>query len=173
MSAPLVEAETEKLGLGPDKKTYVNLWFGHTVFPVYPVSQILILAATLTGLTVTALIIRQIPVVIVMIITGYLIGLWKTPKTNKKPNITIDRNRVLKRFLTTFLLILVTIVVAVAFSIDVSIAIFIGIAILLIIAKPTLKTCIAPLKNWGIWGITLAAYGAFLLRNVADAVGIS
>ncbi len=85
MSAPLVEAETEKLGLGQDKKTYVNLWFRHIVFPVYPVSQILILAATLTGLTVTALIIRQIPVVIVMIITGYLIGLWKTPKTNKKP----------------------------------------------------------------------------------------
>lgn len=173
MSAPLVEAETEKLGLRPDKKTYGNLWFRHTVFPVYPVSQILILAATLTGLTVTALIIRQIPVVIAMIIIGYLIGLRKTPKTDKRPNITIDRNLELKRFLTTFLPILATIVVAVAFGIDVSIAVFIGIAILLIIAKPTLRTCVEPLKNWGTWGITLAAYGAFLLRNVADAVGIS
>jgi hypothetical protein len=173
MSAPLVEAETEKLGLGQDKKTYVNLWFRHTIFPVYPVSQILILAATLTRLTVTALIIRQIPVVTAMIITGYLIGLWKTPKTHKNPNITIDQSLELKRFLTTFLPIMATIVVVIAFGIDVSIAVFIGIAILLIIAKPNLKTCVQPLKNWAIWGITLAAYGAFLLRNVADAAGIS
>lgn len=30
-----------------------------------------------------------------------------------------------------------------------------------------------PLKNWGIYGVTLAAYGAFLLGNVMKAAGIS
>jgi len=75
MSAPLVEAETEKLGLKEDKKTYVNLWFRHTIFPVYPVSQVLILTAMLTGVTLASLILRQIPVVISMVMVGYFIGL--------------------------------------------------------------------------------------------------
>ncbi|RLI16683.1 hypothetical protein DRO44_04990, partial [Candidatus Bathyarchaeota archaeon] len=30
-----------------------------------------------------------------------------------------------------------------------------------------------PLKNWGIYGITFAAYGAFLLRNVIKMAGVA
>ena len=172
MSAPLVEAETEKLGLKEDKKTYVNLWFRHTIFPVYPVSQVLILTAMLTGVTLASLILRQIPVVISMVMVGYFIGLWKTPKTAKKENVKTNRNLELKRFGITFSPILATIIAVVIFGVDVSIAAFIGIAVLLIIAKPNLKVCVNPLKNWAIWGITIAAYGAFLLRNVAEAMGI-
>jgi len=173
MSAPLVEAETEKLGLKEDKKTYVNLWFRHTIFPVYPVSQVLILAALLTGLTLTSLILRQIPVVISMVAVGYLVGLRKTPKTKEKENVKTNRGSELKRFSITFSPILATIITVIIFSIDVSIAVFIGIAVLLLIAKPNPKTFIKPFKNWTIWGITLAAYGAFLLRNMAEAIGIS
>jgi integral membrane protein (TIGR00529 family) len=173
MSAPLVEAETEKLGLKEDKKTYVNLWFRHTIFPVYPVSQFLILAAMLTGLTLTSLILRQIPVVISMVAVGYLVGLWKTPKTKEAGNVKANRGSELKRFGITFSPILATIIAVIIFSIDVSIAAFIGVAVLLMIAKPNLKTFIKPFKNRTIWGITLAAYGAFLLRNVAEAIGIS
>ncbi|MFZ0966059.1 MAG: DUF401 family protein [Candidatus Bathyarchaeia archaeon] len=173
MSAPLVEAETEKLGLKEDKKTYVNLWFRHTIFPVYPVSQFLILAAMLTGLTVTSLILRQIPVVISMVIIGYLIGFWKSTKTKEAGNVKANRGSELKRFGITFSPILATIIAVIIFSIDVSIAAFIGVAVLLAIAKPNLKTFIKPFKNRTLWGITLAAYGAFLLRNMAEAIGIS
>jgi hypothetical protein len=173
MSAPLVEAETEKLGLKEDKKTYVNLWFRHTIFPVYPVSQFLILTAMLTGLTLTSLILRQIPVVISMVIIGYLIGLWKSTKTKEEENLKANRGSELKRFGITFSPILATIIAVIIFSIDVSIAAFIGVAVLLMIAKPNFKTFIKPFKNRTIWGITLAAYGAFLLRNVAGAIGIS
>jgi hypothetical protein len=173
MSAPLVEAETEKLGMTQDKKTYANLWFRHTVFPVYPVNQVLILAASLTGLTVTALVTRQIPVVITMVAVGYFIGLRKTPKKPEKEKNTTDRRAESKRFLVTFLPIIATIVAVIAFGIDVSIGAFIGIIVLLLIAKPNLKTLIRPLRNWGIWGITLAAYGAFLLRDVSMKAGIS
>jgi len=173
MSAPLVEAETEKLGLKEDKKTYVNLWFRHTIFPVYPVSQFLILTAMLTGLTVTSLILRQIPVVISMVIIGYLIGLWKSTKTKEEENVKANRGSELKRFGITFSPILATIIAVIIFSIDVSIAAFIGVAVLLMIAKPNFKTFIKPFKNRTIWGITLAAYGAFLLRNVTGAIGIS
>ena len=45
MSAPLVDSEAEKLGLKPEKKAYVNIWFRHTILPVYPISQTLIITA--------------------------------------------------------------------------------------------------------------------------------
>jgi len=76
MSAPLVDSEAEKLELKPERKAYLNLWFRHTIFPVYPISQFLIITAALTGMTITSLVLRQIPVVVVMVVVGYVIGLW-------------------------------------------------------------------------------------------------
>jgi len=174
MSAPLVEAETDKLGLKAEKKTYVNVWFRHTIFPVYPISQVLILTATLTGLTVTSIIIRQIPVVIAMVIVGYLIGLWKTTSTaGKEENSGTARGPALKSFTITFSPILATIIAVVGLGVDVSIAAFIGVAVLLVIARPSFKVFKKPFMNWATYGITLVAYGAFLLRNVVEATEIS
>lgn len=174
MSAPLVEAETDKLGLKAEKKTYVNVWFRHTIFPVYPISQVLILTATLTGLTVTSIIIRQIPVVISMIIAGYLLGLWKTiSATEKNENSKTSLGSDLKRFTITFSPILATIIAVVGLGIDVSIAAFLGVAVLLVVARPSFEVFKKPFMNWAIYGISLAAYGAFFLRNVVEATGIS
>jgi hypothetical protein len=108
-----------------------------------------------------------------MVAVGYLVGLWKTPKTKEEENVKANRGSELKRFGITFSPILATIIAVIIFSIDVSIAAFIGVAVLLMIAKPNFKTFIKPFKNRTIWGITLAAYGAFLLRNMAEAIGIS
>ena len=174
MSAPLVEAEAEKLGLKAEKKTYVNVWFRHTIFPVYPISQFLILTATLTGLTLTSIIVRQIPIVASMIITGYLIGLWKTTsegrtKGNSKTNLSSE----LKRFAITFSPILATIVAVVGLGVDVAIAAFLGVAVLVLIAKPSFEVVKKPFRNWATYGIPLAAFGAFFLRSVVDATELS
>jgi hypothetical protein len=56
---------------------------------------------------------------------------------------------------------------------DVLIATLVGILILIIISKANSKLLAKPLKNRGIYGITLAVYGAFLLRNVIKTAGIS
>jgi integral membrane protein (TIGR00529 family) len=185
MSAPLVDSEAEKLKLKPEKKAYVNLWFRHTIFPVYPVSQVLIITAALTAVTVPAIIVRQIPVVLVMIIVGYVIGFWKVsnPKSKEGSKTEENINSSFKTFLIAFSPILVTIIVAfsvelVSFDLsqqgfDVLIATIVGIVILTAISKLSLQVFVKPFKSWTIYGITLAAYGAFLLRNVMKAVGIS
>ncbi|MCK4633596.1 DUF401 family protein, partial [Candidatus Bathyarchaeota archaeon] len=72
MSAPLVESAAEKLGLGNAKKTYVNMWFRHIIFPIYPMGQFIILTAALTNTQISSILIRQIPVVAVMTLAGYL-----------------------------------------------------------------------------------------------------
>jgi integral membrane protein (TIGR00529 family) len=185
MSAPLVDSEAEKLELKPERKAYLNLWFRHTIFPVYPISQFLIITAALTGMTVTSLVLRQIPVVMVMVLVGYVIGFWKLPKSRCKDE-TVQRSDSrsnLKGFLVAFSPILATIVVAVCLGLsgfglskagfDVLIAIVVGLLVLIMISKVTFPIFLKPFKSWGIYGITAAAYGAFLLRNTMDAAGIS
>lgn len=185
MSAPLVDTEAEKLRLKPEKKAYVNLWFRHTIFPVYPISQVLIVTAALTGIAIPLIIIRQVPVVIVMIIVGYLIGFWKISNIKNKENLNSKSslNLQLKRFLIAFSPILTTIVVVVSLDLtgldlfkngfDVLTATFIGLSVLIVISKPSLQVFAKPFRNWGIYGITFAAYGALLLYNVTKVAGIS
>ena len=184
MSAPLVDSEAEKLKLKPEKKAYINLWFRHTIFPVYPISLVLIMTAALTGITVPAIIARQIPVVLVMIVIGYVIGFWKVsnPK-NKETSTKESTNSSVKTFLIAFSPILATIIAAVGVELvgfdlsqqgfDVLIATIVGIIVLTVISKLNFQVFAKPFKSWGIYGITLAAYGAFLLRNVMKAAGIS
>ncbi|MEM2144898.1 MAG: DUF401 family protein [Candidatus Jordarchaeaceae archaeon] len=184
MSAPIVDAETEKLKLTPEKKTYVNLWFRHTIFPVYPISQLLITTAALTSVPMFLIILRQIPVVAVMIIVGYFIAFWKVPNIKSQEKSEESRLRLnLHKFFVSFSPILATIVVVVALGsagfnlskqgFDVLIATLIGILISIIISKANSKVLAKPLKNKGIYEITIAVYGAFLLRNVIKAAGVS
>jgi len=187
MSAPLVDSQTEKLGLKPEKKAYVNIWFRHTIFPVYPLSQVLIITAALTGIAIPLIIIRQIPVVVVMVVVGYLISFWKVSVVKKEESLDSKKssnlNSNLKHFLIAFSPILATIMVVAVLDaaglglagigFDVFLATLVGLMVLIMISKPSLHVLAKPLKSWEIYGVTLAAYGAFLLKNVTIATGIS
>lgn len=187
MSAPLVDSEAGKLGLKPEKKAYVNVWFRHTVFPVYPLSQVLIVTSALTGIAIPLIVLRQIPVVAVMVIIGYLIGFWKVTHREKEEDSESKYGSKpdgdLKRFLIAFSPIVATIIVVIAvdatglglqdLGLDVALATLVGILVLIAISKPNLHVLARPLKAWDIYGITLAAYGAFFLREAAIAAGIS
>ena len=185
MSAPLVDTEAEKLKLSPSKKAYVNLWFRHTIFPVYPLSPVTITAALLTGVAIPLLIVRQIPVVLMMIIVGYVIGFWKVSQTKGKEekDKKADRNSDLKDFFVSFSPILTTIIATIILDLsgfnifqngfDVVTAILVGLIVMIAISKLKVSVFIRPFKTWGVYGVTLAAYGAFLLRNVIVEAGIS
>jgi len=174
MSAPMVEAEADKLGLDETKKTYINIWFRHAILPVYPISQFLILTAALTETSIDSLIIRQALVVTVMIATGYIIGLRKTRNiTNAEPEKELKPKANLKWLLYSFLPIIVTIILAAALNVNIAIATLVGIITILIITKTKVTTLRKTLKNRTIWEVTLAAFGALLLRNVTLASGAS
>lgn len=185
MSAPIVDSEADKLKLKPEKKAYLNIWFRHLILPVYPLSLFLIITVALTGTTVTSVIVRQVPIVIVMIMTGYMLGLWKVanPKNEGETEAGKSLSSELKLFLRTFSPIMATIFVAffaglLNFNlsrrgIDVLIATFTGIIFLAAISKVHIKAAVKPLKNLVVYDVTCATYGAFLLRNFMKAAGIS
>jgi len=172
MSAPMVETETDKLDLRKEKKTYVNIWFRHVIFPVYPMSQVLILTAALTGTSVNVLVLRQIPVVIAMISIGYVIGFRRSSAFNGAQNIG-DMHTNLKTFLLMFSPILAMILSVLLFKFDVWIAALIGVVLLVCITRPGLTILRRVFSNKAIYMISLAAYGAMLLRGVTMASGVS
>ncbi|MEM3580239.1 MAG: DUF401 family protein [Candidatus Bathyarchaeia archaeon] len=186
MSAPIVDSEAEKLKLKAERKAYVNLWFRHTIFPVYPLSQVLIVTAALTGVSLFSIILLQIPTVTVMVIVGFLVGFWKVSivrNMEESEKVVSDNGSEFKRFLISFTPIMATIVVAVfigalsyglsRLGFDVLIATFAGLVVLAVISRLNFKVLAKPLRDWGIYGVTLAVYGAFLLRNVIVAAGVS
>ncbi|NIV44707.1 DUF401 family protein, partial [Candidatus Bathyarchaeota archaeon] len=161
MSAPMVEAEADKLALKKDRQTYVNIWFRHTIFPIYPMSSFFLLAVALTGVSVVSLITRQMPVVVAMVILGFLIGFWRVASVRHEPSKDgLGTN--FKVLLKAFAPILVMILAIVAFNIvrageafnpfvipidatyDVSIAALFGLVGILLIAKPRLDTLLRP-----------------------------
>ena len=176
MSAPMVDEGAKKLKLDRVKKTYVNLWFRHTIFPIYPVSSFLILTAALTQTSMFSIIYRQIPVVAGMIIIGYLIGLRKAkPAKDESDEVSeiIDKRDHLRRFLFSFSPILVIIVLVAVFGVNVSVSAFIGVFFLAFISKLKVEGFVKILKNWSVYEVTLAAFGAFFFRNTIKSSGLS
>jgi hypothetical protein len=173
MSAPLVETEARKLGLQKDQKTYVNVWFRHIIFPVYPMSQVLILTAALTGVPITSIVISQLPVVAVMTLVGYFVVLRNARTTDDDSLPKLQLQGDLRTFLKYFSPILLMILTVVLLGVDVSIAAFVGIALLLCITKPPRQVLIRTISNVAVYKIALAAYGAMLLRSATMASGVS
>jgi len=174
MSAPMVETEANKLGLDEPKKTYINIWFRHAILPIYPVSQFLILTAALTETSIDTLIVRQALVVTVMIAVGYVIGLRKTRNIKHADSETaLNPKANLKALLHSFLPIIITVILAAALNVNIAIATLAGVITILIITKTKVTTFRKTLKNKAIWEVTLAAFGALLLRNVTLASGAS
>ena len=184
-SAPLVDLEAEKLNIKPERKAYINLWFRHTIFPIYPLSQPLIVIAALTGIAMPLIILRQIPVVVVMVVSGYVIAFWKTARTSspREGDRSNDSRSWTRGFLVAFSPILAAIAVNLLLSLvwlepskqglDVLFATSVGLIVLIYITRLSVRVFAKPLRSWTIYGITLAAYGAFLLRNTMVAAGIS
>jgi len=173
MSAPLVETEGEKLRMKEEKKAYVNVWFRHTILLAYPMSQALILTSALSGVPMDSLILRQLPIVIVTIISGYFIGLWKVSVIKNNEVYKAENSRALKSFLLSFSPILATIILVIIFGVSIPISVLAGIVLLLLITKPKLRILTKILGRVSIYEIGLASYGAMLLRSATTSSNAS
>jgi integral membrane protein (TIGR00529 family) len=174
MSAPMVEAEADKLGLDEPKKTYVNIWFRHAILPIYPISQFLILTVSLTETPIISLIARQSLVVLVMVAIGYFIGLKRTKSTKKDSSEKKSNPKGnLKDLLYSFSPIIITILLTAFLNVNIAIATLVGVTTILIITRTKTTVSRDILKKRALWEVTLAAFGALLLRNVTLASGAS
>ena len=75
LSAPLIDEESERLGLSREDKSFVNVWFRHWNFFIYPLSSPLILLAGLTGFSLYTLILMNLLPVFLYLTLGYFISI--------------------------------------------------------------------------------------------------
>ncbi|MGC1120151.1 MAG: DUF401 family protein [Candidatus Methanofastidiosia archaeon] len=81
MSAPVIEPEADRLKLTPEHKTYLNLWFRHALLIIFPLSTTIILPASLAGISVFSMIGLLVPLFLVAVVTGYVVGLRPTRRS--------------------------------------------------------------------------------------------
>ncbi|TEU11816.1 DUF401 family protein [Candidatus Bathyarchaeota archaeon] len=74
MSAPFNEPEANRLGLKPEQKTFINVWFRHVWYWASPLSPVAILAASLAGFTLNGFLGAQLPILAVTVALGFLVG---------------------------------------------------------------------------------------------------
>ncbi|MGD2200263.1 MAG: DUF401 family protein [Candidatus Bathyarchaeota archaeon] len=74
MSAPFNEPEADRAGLKPEQKTYLNVWFRHLWYWASPLSPVTILAASLAGFPLMVYIKAQLPLFLVTVAIGFIVG---------------------------------------------------------------------------------------------------
>jgi integral membrane protein (TIGR00529 family) len=74
MSAPFNEPEADRLGLKPEQKTYINVWFRHLWYWASPLSPILILTASMAGFPLTEYLRAQLPLLAVVLVIGFIVA---------------------------------------------------------------------------------------------------
>jgi len=71
-SAPLIDKEGEKYNLDKNQKNFLNVWFRHIWFPIFPISSamILIVSKDFSNINIYSLVIADIPSFIAFILIG-------------------------------------------------------------------------------------------------------
>ena len=182
MSAPVVDRVGDHLGLNRVRKLFVNVWFRHVIFIVYPLSTVLIMTAVLTNTDLWAIILRQAPIALAMIFIGYLIGFPLHSRGEYVVGGSVDREMLLK----TFTPIIITIALALTTApfldykyplpfnrVSMIIAVTTGIALLLHFSRKPLKILFKTIKSREVVELTLIGYGAMLMRGVFTSMDLT
>jgi len=180
MSAPIVDGVGNYLRLERRVKLFINVWFRHVIFLVYPLSTVLITTAALAGVSIWSLITVEVPVLVAMVVSGYIVGFrgvrGEVKLKLESPNLNL--------LLRTFSPILTAIIIAVTLRsyIDgvlpipltrLSMVLGLTIAIILImkISGIGLKGLTKAMASRNTAELTIAAFSAILLRNMFIASG--
>ncbi len=168
LSAPLIDDEAKRLNLSGEETGFINVWFRHWIFFIYPLSSSLILAASLTGVSLYSLIIIQFIPLLLYLLLGYLVSIRK---------IEDDRESEKHRDAKTILSILVNmspIVLVVLLNIigvDMAAALAIGVAFVLVMNRVKPRIAALLLRRGFDWRLPFAIIGVMCFRYMMETSG--
>ncbi len=189
MSAPVVASVGSAIGLGTTLMAFLNVWFRHTIFLIYPMSQVLITAAVLTGHSVIELAMYQVPIMVLMMLTGLYVT-RRNGKPISKSGSLVFRESSLKDVVTFLSPILGSIVVALiarqvldtlGYYSDYSVAVggFFGVALITYLSfkkseeHVSLIKFFTALRSDRVMNMVLSSFGAMLIYYAMINTGIS
>jgi len=74
ISAPFNEPEAERLGLMPEHRTYINIWFRHLWYWASPTAPLAILATTIACLDLNSFLLSQLPIFVFTVGLGLVVS---------------------------------------------------------------------------------------------------
>ncbi len=165
VSAPMIEDEGDALDLDGIEKTFLNWWWRHIWFTVYPLSAGLILAARLSGVSIYRIGLFNLPIFATQIVIGVFFGL-------KKIDVKNSSSSKANPFLIFYELL--PIIVALSLNIILGIPLYITLflAIIMIFLQNfenyTVRSLPVTLKEGFSFDLLLAAYGIMLFKGIIE-----
>ncbi len=175
LSAPMVDAEGNRLGVSSESKTFLNLWFRHVGFLIFPLSTALVVMSQISGTNINRLIIVQTPIFIVTLLLGslYVIKLSKKGKKEKREK----RKGVVLETVINFMPLIVTITLAILLSIfmpiNISFLVALPSGIILSLLIYNGKERWKMVKGGFSASIGIAVFSIMFYRNVTNASGVA
>lgn len=176
-SAPVVKEEGEEFNIHVDKKNFLNIWFRHIWFPVYPISITILTMAKLAKIEVTDVIKGNFLTFIAMIILGFFILSFFIKKSNQELEINKE-NKKIKKDYHGFLFLLPPIipiffaVFNILFGISLEICFIFGVifGILTLFYLKKIKGFEIPtlLKKSSTWEFAVVVIGIMVFREIFE-----
>ncbi len=172
-SAPMIGEEGEKYQLDKNQKNFLNVWFRHIWFPIYPISSamILICSEKFSNINIYHLILVNIPAFIAAII----IGIIYLKKFIKKASLQPTKSKKEYRGLIYLLPPLVPLFFYGILQIfdfpqirSFLIGIIFSIILLYFLIKISFKEYIQIIKKSITWKLALAIFGIMIFREMFD-----
>ena len=166
MSAPFNEPEAERLGLKPEQKTYVNLWFRHLWYWASPISNPPILASSLAGFTIMEFLSAQLPIFPATIAIGFIVSSRFIKNSG-------NNNRTSKTFSNTAMG-LAPIVAAIALSVagvPIWASLAVGIALVFLLKHVPVRKAVGMMRDGVRWNIAASALAMLYFRYMVVSAG--
>ena len=170
-SAPMVDKEGDKAGLNQNQKNFVNIWFRHIWFTIYPVSSTMILlsSAQMFDINIYDLVLIQVPMFVVMTVIGLmLLHRFANHESEKSKQIPRDYYGLI--YLCAPILPLITsaflIPVGVSQIRSFLIGVILSIMFVLMVAKIPYKKWVGIIRKGVSWRLPLAIFGIMIFREM-------
>ncbi len=165
VSAPMIDGEGKALKADGVQRTFINWWFRHVWFTVYPLSLGLILASTISGIGLYKIALFNLPIFIVHLAIG---AYWLYKKIDAKPTKGVDIDP--SSLVWELLPIILALGLNIFFGIPLYITLVVAILILLIQNQERYPFKKAPslFKEGFSLDLLLASYGIMLFKGIIE-----
>lgn len=178
LSAPMVGESGGKLGLTKDQKAAVNIFFRHIWYPIYPLYPALLVAASLTGVSASNIILLSLPVVLIAVVAALKTMFVGAKKVERQKD--VDKTLAVLRLIQSMLPMLATLVLALIFNVYFPLSVFVGIIMALFNLLDTTKgmkeQLIQRFKTMVIPGINfsmvISVFGIMVFKEVLEASSV-
>jgi integral membrane protein (TIGR00529 family) len=169
-SAPLIDKEGDKYKLQKDQKNFLNIWFRHVWFPIYPISSAMILICSIkfSGVPIQMLILADLPAFIGVLLIGFIYLIRFTKKTPRPAVPTVKDYHGLVYILPPVVPLLfyplkfIGLSETRCFLIGVSFSLF----LLYFLVHIDRSTYVTIIKKSFTWNLALAIFGIMILREM-------